>query len=379
MESSLLETSSNQMNLSDKFKCQYCCQQYNNQSGLITHIRRKHSTTFTDYKLKFSHLYKVEKREKKLSLNELARRKRDEKAIDDGLQVLKCEICNYESYYSLISHIVRKHGVAMNEYRSNFPSAVVQQVTSDVREKNRKNATLHLSDPIKKANFLKRRSFPSEMKHWINKGFSSDEAKKKVAEFQQAIALKGNNEKTKAKQSIRNSGQNNPMSLTSISKRLNVSKDDASKLTPCYGRSGIKHPMFGKKHSIEALNKIGQHINHTGRSKIEHEMSDLIISLYGGLKNVGVNGWCCDYVNHDRQIIVEFFGDYWHHNPEKYDRNFVNNFTKRSSEEVWLRDARKLNELRESGFNVVVIWESDWRNKKEDSLNRIKDAFNRTL
>ena len=137
--------------------------------------------------------------------------------------------------------------------------------------------------------------------------------------------------------------------------------------------------MVGKKHSIEALNKIGQHINHTGRSKIEHEMSDLIISLYGGLKNVGVNGWCCDYVNHDRQIIVEFFGDYWHHNPEKYDRNFVNNFTKRSSEEVWLRDARKLNELRESGFNVVVIWESDWRNKKEDSLNRIKDAFNRTL
>lgn len=137
--------------------------------------------------------------------------------------------------------------------------------------------------------------------------------------------------------------------------------------------------MFGKKHTDEALRKIGEHINHSGRSKVEHEMSDFLITHYGGVKNVGVHGWCCDYVNHDRRLIVEFFGDFWHHNPTKYGATYVNGFTKRSSSEVWARDARKLAELREQGYEVVVIWESDWHIKKDACVQRIEDAYNRTL
>lgn len=42
------------------------------------------------------------------------------------------------------------------------------------------------------------------------------------------------------------SGDNNSQSLDSISKRFNCSVDDAVKLTNCYGRTGEKHPMFGR-------------------------------------------------------------------------------------------------------------------------------------
>ncbi len=58
------------------------------------------------------------------------------------------------------------------------------------------------------------------------------------------------------KHSENRTGDNNPQSLDSISKRFNCSLDDARKLTTCYNRLGDKHPMFGKHHTIESKQKI---------------------------------------------------------------------------------------------------------------------------
>jgi hypothetical protein len=50
-------------------------------------------------------------------------------------------------------------------------------------------------------------------------------------------------------------GQKNPMSIQSIMKRYNCSEDEASLLTPAYGRIGNKHPMFGIKLTEEERKK----------------------------------------------------------------------------------------------------------------------------
>jgi very-short-patch-repair endonuclease len=287
-------------------------------------------------------------------------------------------ICGFESISSLISHITKKHKISMDVYRQHFPGESVQKLSESQKEKLSLYHKAKLENPEELLKFLEWRSFPSEIKHWIKKGFSLEESKQKVADFQSEQSLKGNNEKTRLKRSKKYSGKNNPMSLFSICKRFGVSKDEASKLTPAYGRSGEKHPMFGKKHKDESLLKIARNNVFFGKSKLEHEVTDVIVDLFGGEKNYPVHGWVCDYVNKEKKIIVEFFGDFWHHNPSKYDRDYINPFTKRNSLLVWERDERKISELSEQGYLVIVIWESEWNSNKEACLQRLKYAFNST-
>jgi G:T-mismatch repair DNA endonuclease (very short patch repair protein)/predicted transcriptional regulator len=382
----------NSLEDSDKLQCMLCDMRSN---SLGRHIVAKHYMTLLEYKAQFpgsktnrltseqiAKMTATKRQQGEGTKHRIVRAEAERRASETlatGVQPLQCSICGKESANSLISHITRSHSVTMNEYRVKFPNCKVQRTSPSQRANNSRVMKEKLSDPIEMEAFLAWRSFPSEIKHWIRKGFDPREAHEKVADFQRLQSLKGNNETTRNKRSVKNTGSNNPMSLSSISLREGVTESEAKKLTPCFGRTGEKHPMFGKKHTDEALKKIGQHINHNGKSKIEHELTNQLIKLYGGEKNAPVNGWCCDYVQRNQMLVVEFFGDFWHHNPNLYAGEFVNRLTKRSSFEVWSRDARKLNELRELGYHVEVIWESDWYDNKNECMKRINDAYNRTL
>jgi hypothetical protein len=39
--------------------------------------------------------------------------------------------------------------------------------------------------------------------------------------------------------------------------------------------------------------------------------------------------------------IIEYHGDYWHCNPEKYEETFVNKHSKYTAKEIWKRDEEK--------------------------------------
>lgn len=310
------------------------------------------------------------------SINSRRKIEREKRKLEfNDLEPLKCSICGYISMFSLTSHIPAKHKMKMQEYRETYPNDIIQRNSPS---QNKILSTLgkqKLLDDEERKKFLEWRSFPSEIKHWTRKGFSEEEARQKVFEFQSEQALKGNNEKTRALRSKKYSGDNNPMSLKSIADRNSTTISEARKMTPCYGRTGESHPMFGKKHTEESIRKIASNINTTHKSKLEREITDIIVEKYGGLKNEYIDGWCCDYVNHERKIIVEIFGDFWHHNPEKYSDNWVNPFTKRSTEYVRERDGRKLNEIKNLGYEVIVIWEADWHSNNEKQLKRVDDAF----
>ena len=66
------------------------------------------------------------------------------------------------------------------------------------------------------------------------------------------------------------------------------------------------------------------------------------------------------------KTIYEFYGDYWHGNPKKYkdsELNIRNNFT---FGELYKKTINRENSLKESGYNIISIWESDW--KKSERL-----------
>ena len=75
----------------------------------------------------------------------------------------------------------------------------------------------------------------------------------------------------------------------------------------------------------------------------------------------------CQYNNH----IWEFQGDYFHGNPEKYDKD--DTFHGITYSKKHNKDLVKKQFYEENGYNVNIKWESEWvQDKKTMKKNNIK-------
>ena len=96
------------------------------------------------------------------------------------------------------------------------------------------------------------------------------------------------------------------------------------------------------------------------------------IELYEYVKNnINENAKCnlfiCGY-NVDiiyEKIIIEYFGDYWHCNPDMYNADYHHQILKMTAADVWKKDKKPIKNLQKSGYTVKIIWEKDWNKKKE--------------
>lgn len=83
-----------------------------------------------------------------------------------------------------------------------------------------------------------------------------------------------------------------------------------------------------------------------------------------------------DYYISDLKICIEFDGDVFHANPNKYNENDqpnpFNNFT---AKEIWENDKQKQKIIENKGIKVIRIWESEYCNKNFDIKNFIKEKL----
>ena len=72
-------------------------------------------------------------------------------------------------------------------------------------------------------------------------------------------------------------------------------------------------------------------------------------------------------------FVIEFFGDYFHANPEFYipEQKLLGGTAKQK----WQRDASRLKYIQEKGFNIIKIWENDWNKFKQKNTNKLKIEF----
>jgi hypothetical protein len=68
----------------------------------------------------------------------------------------------------------------------------------------------------------------------------------------------------------------------------------------------------------------------------------------------------------DTNTILEFNGDYWHGNPNVYDNcaSFPHN-PKLTFGHMYQKTVDKTKQLKELGYNVIELWESDWIKAKK--------------
>ena len=67
------------------------------------------------------------------------------------------------------------------------------------------------------------------------------------------------------------------------------------------------------------------------------------------------DGFCIE-----TNTIYEFHGNYWHGNPEIYDPNDTNEVANKSMGELYQKTKTREEELKQLGFNLIVIWESEF-------------------
>jgi very-short-patch-repair endonuclease len=109
-------------------------------------------------------------------------------------------------------------------------------------------------------------------------------------------------------------------------------------------------------------------------SKGQQELEDSL-KLMGFEGNQQIGSVCVDVCHLERKIVVEFNGDAYHCNPRKWKKDQYSTLIKMTAGEKWNKDRIRYASLREQGYRVIVIWESDWKSSKENCLTLIREIY----
>ena len=63
----------------------------------------------------------------------------------------------------------------------------------------------------------------------------------------------------------------------------------------------------------------------------------------------------------ETNTVYEFFGDYWHGNPESFDKNKEHPVCKKTFGKLYEEAKTRISRLKEAGYKVVYVWENDFR------------------
>lgn len=82
-------------------------------------------------------------------------------------------------------------------------------------------------------------------------------------------------------------------------------------------------------------------------------------------KTIKINGniYHVDALDNENKIIYEFYGDYWHGNPIKFQKNNVNKSNNKKFGDLYNKTILRENILKENGYTIISIWESDFKTK----------------
>jgi very-short-patch-repair endonuclease len=82
------------------------------------------------------------------------------------------------------------------------------------------------------------------------------------------------------------------------------------------------------------------------------------------------NYYFYDFVDVKRKKVIEFNGDDFHANPNIYESEEIPlKFINKTASEIWNFDKNKLNKIIDKGYQVLIIWESDYKKNKNKVID----------
>jgi hypothetical protein len=85
---------------------------------------------------------------------------------------------------------------------------------------------------------------------------------------------------------------------------------------------------------------------------------------------IGDKHYCVDGFCEEKNIIIEFLGDYYHGNPEIYNSSVYNEKLKKTAGELYNEWEIRRNSFESLNYKVVYLWETDYdKMTKKDIIN----------
>ena len=225
----------------------------------------------------------------------------------------------------------------------------VKEVMKEIHQKTSKK----LKDNPEKYAY----KFPTKVEYYLKKGFSEEEAKKEISKIQNRFSLEKCVEKHGKEDGEKVFLDRQEKWQNSIVKNGNLKG----------GYSKISQKLFYDIINLYENKNDTLNVYFWTKNKEYFFKKDYYIYLY-------------DFVDTDKNKIIEYNGDQYHANPKIYSSNDTphpyHKEKKYSAEKIWEKDKKKIDLANENGYQVLTIWDSDYRKNPLETLEKCINFLN---
>lgn len=293
---------------------------------------------------------------------------------------VECPICRYKTVQLNAAHFEHIHHIKFSEIKKQYPNLKLTAenfIKETLCGQNNPNSKTNATEEERRArspfckefyenenewkNFheinkdaIKHAINPYQIEYWTNKGFTEKEAEQKIEERKKICSFTLEN-------CIKRYGEIEGTTIFNERQRK------------------WKEKVFNKDSCIsKSSSKMAENII----NNILEGVPDLSYILYSDLpKKDEKYIWCSeinrgykyDLTNTQNKHIIEINGDFWHANPKLYKNTWINPATKRSAEEIWKIDDRKIKTAEKYGYSVMIIWESEYNENPEETIKKCRE------
>lgn len=216
-------------------------------------------------------------------------------------------------------------------------------------EEIRDNREPNLKESLSKVDWSGKRK--GQIEYWVDKGYTKDEAKIKVKESQSTFTLEkciskyGEERGTEVFHERQTKWSNKVESKYKNGDFTRFCKHNWSKTEETFIKELVKVLSLNDDEYYSAIN---------GKQFCRN------------FKEVGKT-LAYDFVY--KKKIIEFNGDYWHCNPSIYEAEYFNKSLQCTAKEKWEFDKWKNSLIESYGYEVIVIWESEWNENPKQIID----------
>lgn len=208
----------------------------------------------------------------------------------------------------------------------------------------------------------KKAKFDNRLKRWC-KTCCSPECLKKARRYGQESGVKNRDKLNIQKDKLYELYITQNKTRNEVAKYFNCSEANIKKLCRIYNISKSQRQALKNTYNTK-LKKYGNpyYTNNDVVSKIEIEwLNSLGIPNDSKHRQVVLGESRVDGFKPETNTVYEFLGDYWHGNPNIFNPNEINKHNDFTMGELYLETLDRFNKLKSLGYNIVYIWESQYK------------------
>lgn len=294
----------------------------------------------------------------------------------ENIDYVTCQICGMKAHQLGDAHFRVFHNSSLSKYKQLYPTAKITSqkfIQDNLNGSNNPNSVENTTEeerkersPFSKEFYKKRHISLSKrsnlykminekripntcIEFYINKGFDEKESVKRLHERQQTFTL----EKCILKYGEEEGKRRFEERQKNWAAKMQEKYKNGEYSTLSYAITSIGYSEF----EIECINKIVEILNLSEMDYNAANSKNKQFEIF--VKNLHKR-FRYDFKYNNK--IIEFHGDYWHCNPEKYAADYFNTQIKMTAKEKWQLDKIKNSIAISEGYDVLTVWESEYKN-----------------